>query len=738
MTMRTCLAKIIPAPWFRLVGFSLLALAALTASGSPQTKRAPAHAPTKPAAPLPTTLAAMVRAYRETPSVPRRAAIESYATAHPKEAPLARLALGVAAIETRDFAGAIASLRKAQPALAPIADYIAYYVAAARVESKDLDGIAEGLRPVYAGEVTSPFTGRGWILQARAAKDNAPADAVKFLRDHYAELPQPDGDINLADCYLAAGDRAHAAEVYQRIVSQYLAGDAATRAAAALVSLKESMGAAYPQPSPQLLLHHADRLLETRALRQARTEYGELAGQLSGLERDQARVRMGVADFLEGRTASAYPYLRQLDLPEGEADAERLAYLQECTRHLTDDDEMKSTLGRLAQHYPRSPWRLKALLSSANRFLLINRPDEFVPLYRAVYQDFPNAPEAALAHWKVTFQAYLHDDPQAEPLLMEHARNYPMHPTAGAALYFLGRWFERSGDPGAARACYRRLTGAWENHYYSMLARDRKPADAAPKAPIGAFLAGLSIPAAQPVPQEPARLTTLRIARSRLLRSAGLSDIADSELRFGARNGGQPALLGLEMAVAAEQPHQAMHIMKGMAPEYMSLPLNAAPRQYWELLFPLPYRADLEHSAHDAGIDPFLLAGLIRQESEFDPQALSPANAYGLTQVRPVTGRQYAKRAGIQRFTNRLLFQPAANLKIGAAIFRGMLDSNNDKVEETLASYNAGPARSAQWLSWNEYREPAEFVESIPFTETRDYVQAVLRNADMYRRLYNQ
>ena len=106
--------------------------------------------------------------------------------------------------------------------------------------------------------------------------------------------------------------------------------------------------------------------------------------------------------------------------------------------------------------------------------------------------------------------------------------------------------------------------------------------------------------------------------------------------------------------------------------------------------------------------------------------------------MRPATGRQYAKQAGIQRFTNRLLFQPAANLKIGAAIFRGMLDNNGDKVEETLAAYNAGPARSAQWLSWNEYREPAEFVESIPFTETRDYVQAVLRNADVYRRLYHR
>jgi len=731
--MRTCLAKIIPALWC-----SLLVLAALTASGSPQTKGAPAKKAAPAAAPLPSTLAGMVRVLRETPSAPHRAAIESYAGAHPKEAPLAHLALGVAAYETRDYASAIAALRKAQPQLGLIADYIAYYLAAARVEAKDFDGIAESVRPVYSGEVASPFAGRSWILQARAAKDNAPADSVKLLRDHYAELPQPDGDINLADCYQAAGDLPHAVEIYQRIASQYLAGDAAGRAAVALAGLKESMGAAYPQPSPQLLLHHADRLLETRALRQARTEYHELAGELSGPARDQARVRIGETDYLDGRTATAYPYLRQLDLPESEAEAERLSYLVECTRRLTDDDEMKSVLERLAQHYPHSPWRLKALLSAANRFLLVNRPEEFVPLYKAVYQGFPNAPEAALAHWKVTFQAYLHDDPQAQPLLMDHVRNYPTHPTAGAALYFLGRWFERSGDPGSAYACYHRLTDAWENHYYSMLARARKPAEVAPKLPIGEFLSSLSIPAAQPLPQGVSRSTTVRIERSRLLRSAGLSDMADSELRFGARNGGQTAVLGMEMATASDAPHTAMHIMKGMAPEYLSLPFNAAPRKYWELLFPLPYRSDLEHSAHDESIDPFLLAGLIRQESEFDPQALSPANAYGLTQVRPGTGRDYAKKAGVQKFTNRMLFQPATNLKLGAAIFRGMLDSNNDRVEETLASYNAGPARLVTWLSWNQYREPAEFVESIPFTETRDYVQAVLRNADVYRRLYHQ
>jgi soluble lytic murein transglycosylase len=134
----------------------------------------------------------------------------------------------------------------------------------------------------------------------------------------------------------------------------------------------------------------------------------------------------------------------------------------------------------------------------------------------------------------------------------------------------------------------------------------------------------------------------------------------------------------------------------------------------------------------------YLLAGLIRQESEFDPNALSRAGAYGLTQVRPSTGRLYARQAGIRRLTNRTLFQPGPNVEIGAAILRGMMSHNGEFVEQTLAAYNAGPGQLTRWLGWNPYREPAEFVESIPFTETRDYVQAVLRNADLYRRLYGR
>ena len=401
---------------------------------------------------------------------------------------------------------------------------------------------------------------------------------------------------------------------------------------------------------------------------------------------------------------------------------------------------MLATLQRLAQLYPQSPWRLKALLAAGNRFLLDNRSQDYLPLYKAVYQDFPLDPAAPAAHWKVVFQAYLADQSDAGDLLREHLRQYPYHATAPAALYFLARTRETANDLASARTFYRRLDATFPNTYYGMLARRRLETPEL-RSPLSApeaeeFLAALSLPRTKPVTIEPVAATTVRIERSRLLRSAGLNDLADAELRFGARNGGQPVLLAMEIAASAEASHDGLHAMKALSGDYLNLSLSGAPRKFWEFLFPLPYRVALIASARAQGLDPYLLAGLIRQESEFNPDALSSKKAYGLTQVQPATGRIYARRAGITRFTNRSLFQPVINLKIGATIFQSMLDQHDGSLEQTLAAYNAGPNRAAVWINWRTYREPAEFVESIPFTETRDYVQAVLRNADIYRRLY--
>lgn len=715
------LAKITPAPLFSLI--------ALAAAAAPAVRPA-------------STLAPLVRAYREAPSPAKRAAVEAYATAHARETTgsLARLALGIGDYEQKNYAEAIANLKPLAGKLPQVADYVAYYLAAARVEAADLDGVGAGLAVTHRPDTLSPFAGRAWLLEARALQPSGAAQAVRLLRDHYSRLPQPAGDITLADAYLAAGDLPRAADFYQRVYYEYVSGDAADRAAAGLAMLKETMAAAYPPPLPQQMLRRAGRLLDAGEYRDARREYQDLLSRLTGPDLDLARVRIGVADYLSGNTREAYAYLRGLDLPTSETDAERLYYQMECARKVMDDDAVVAVLQRLGQMYRQSPWRLKALVSVASRYLVENRVADYLPLYKQVYQDFPRDPSGPTAHWKIAFQAYLAGEMDAGDLLREHLAQYPEHATAPAALYFLGRSEETANDTASARANYMRLDAAFPNTYYGMLARKRlefaelrKP-QAAPEAEK--FLATLSLPQAKPVLVEPVSATTVRIERSRLLRAAGLNDLADGELRFGARNGGQPVLLGMEIATSADASYLGLKAMKSYAGDYLDLPFGGAPKQFWELLFPLPYRADLVASAKAQGLDPYLLAGLIRQESEFNPDALSRKNAFGLTQVQPATGRIYARRAGVARFTNQSLFHPATNLKIGATIFHSMLDQHDGSLEQTLAAYNAGPNRAAEWITWRTYREPAEFVESIPYTETRDYVQAVLRNADIYRRLY--
>jgi hypothetical protein len=143
-----------------------------------------------------------------------------------------------------------------------------------------------------------------------------------------------------------------------------------------LLALKDTMGDAYPPPLPSLMLRRPDRLLELREYALARSEYRSLVDQLAGLERDQARVRIGEADFLKGGVNVACTYLHGLDLAPSEADAERLYDLGECARRESDDAEMMSTIERLGRQYPKSPWRLRALVSAANRYLLVNRPDD--------------------------------------------------------------------------------------------------------------------------------------------------------------------------------------------------------------------------------------------------------------------------------------------------------------------------------------------------------------------------
>ncbi|MCL5745551.1 MAG: transglycosylase SLT domain-containing protein, partial [Acidobacteria bacterium] len=591
-------------------------------------------------------------------------------------------------------------------------------------------------------KIESPLFSKAILMEARAlASSSKASQAVALLRANYGELPQPDTDLALADAYQAANDLPNAAASYQQVYFRYPSSSAAATAGAALAALRDLLGASYPPAMPTQMLDRANRLLDARDYTRAKSEFQTLIPQLAGLERDQARVRVGAADYLANKTEAAYRYLSSLTLEPSEADAERMYYAAECARRMSNEDEMTATLNRMGILYPASPWRLKALVSAGNSFFIHNQPDKYEPLFEAGYRAFPKDPAAAYCHWRVAWSAYLRRKSGAGDLLREHVARYASQPTAASALYFLGRMAEKDGDYGAARACYSRLLETYPNYYYGILARQRlsnpKIGAAAVPGKVSLWLEEADLPRKSPaVDTKPAPLTTLRIERARLLRFAGFADWAASELRFGARKDGQPYLLAVELARSAGSAHDGIRYMKALAPGYLSLSLDGAPRAVWELLFPLPYKSDLLRYARQYDLDPYLVAGLIRQESEFDPQALSRANAHGLTQVMPATGRQLARKVGVRRFSSKLLFQPATNLKFGTYYLHTLLDQWEGKWPETLASYNAGKSRVSEWVNWSDYKDQDEFVESIPFSETRNYVQSVLRNAEIYRSLY--
>ncbi len=661
-------------------------------------------------------------------------------------APLAEVQAARQDLAKKRWAEAAKRLRAAEPRLPKLSDHVAWLLASAEYELRNYPAVIRALEAVWNAPVASPHIGEAALLAARAhLATDAPQEALRILRQHQARLPQPAGGALLASACEAAGDLTAAAIHYQQVYYQYPAAPEAEPAARALARLKDTLGNAYPPPTAQAMFQRAERWLRAGEVRRARSEYHAMLSRVGGVDRELARVRVGMAEYSAAQTAAAYSYLKSLELSFPEADAERLFYLAECARRLERDDEMLSLVDRLGALYPQSPWRLRGLVAAAGRFQVRNRPEVHERLYRACFESFPADAQAANCHWKVVWSAYLYRRPEAAEALRTHLRDYPGSEKTDTALYFLGRLAEAAGDPAAAKAYYAEAVSSHPNHYYAMLAEDRlaQPAllRAAASRQVTDFLRGVAWPARRsPEKFEPSPVTALRLERARLLYSAGLDDLADKELRFGARTDAQAHLLAMELAQAAVRrgSHaQGMRFMKSLVPEYLAYPLESAPPLFWRLLFPLPYREDLERYARWRSLDPFLLAGLIRQESEFDPRAVSVSRAYGLTQILPSTGRQLARKLGQRRFRTNSLFQPEFNLRLGTHYLQTLFEKHAAEWVLTLAAYNAGSSRVENWLTFASFREPAEFIETIPFTETRNYVLAVLRNARLYRRLYS-
>ena len=695
------------------------------------------------------TVEQQVRDYFRNPTLAARTNLLKFSQQHPKESDGAMALLSVAQsdIDAKREAEAIGELKGLDKRLPKIADYVAYLTATAYFNLKqDLEAAKAGA-PAWSGHVKSPVGPKAAILAAKAlTRAEKPREALEILKKTYADLPQPAGDELLAETFEAAGDRASAANYYQRVYYQYPASKEAADAASGMTRMRMALGDGYPPVMSAASFARAQKLLDSNNPRLARQEFEALVPKLGGADRDTASVRVGAAMVQSNDSAAALRYLKGLRVAEGEADAERLSWIVAGARRADSPGEMSNVLAELSKRYPGSKWRMEGLSGAGMYYFLKGQPDQYAPLYQQCADSFAGDPQAAACHWRYTLATYIRGKVEASDLLREHVSQYPGDENVAACLYFLGRLAESKSDWAGARAFYEEVSEAYPNFYYSYLSRGRLKDSRIVSPSTGTssareFLTRVKFPVRRRVEDfTPTASTRVRLERAGLLFNCGLDSLAEGELRYGGKTDAQGHVIAMELAASSTRrgmPDQGIRWIKQMAPAYLMYPLESAPRDFWRYAYPLPYRDVLEKYSKEQGLDPFITAGLIRQESEFDARVISHANAYGLMQLLPSTGRELGARLGVPRVGTSDLFNPNMNIRLGTFYVKNLLGMFENELERTLASYNAGMGNVKKWMTnAPKYREPAEWVETIPFNETRGYVQSVLRNADFYRRLY--
>jgi soluble lytic murein transglycosylase len=176
--------------------------------------------------------------------------------------------------------------------------------------------------------------------------------------------------------------------------------------------------------------------------------------------------------------------------------------------------------------------------------------------------------------------------------------------------------------------------------------------------------------------------------------------------------------------------------MKRAYPQYLAREGASLPDDVLRVTYPVNYWTLIKKYSAAHKLDPYLIAALIAQESGYDPAAKSGANAWGLMQIVPATGRSFARKLGIRRFTTRSLTDPVINIRIGTAYFADQIDRLGS-VHAALAGYNAGPSRARRWAAERPGLERDEWIDDIPFPETQFYVKRILGTAEDYRALYS-
>ncbi len=661
------------------------------------------------------------------------AGVTSYARRHNGDAAAAAyLALGHAYMLDKRYSDAEASLRQARQAGGELADYADFLGAQASHSAGDESAAEVLLHGFIERYPDSIFDAQAPELEANvllAMANTAGAQRVLAQTAGLAAEDRPGFQFAQGKVALTLGQTQAAERIFKQLLLGHPLSSEAQMARAELTD----MG--------------AESLLTTTELRSLGDayynagRYGEAAEQYHALARSsaldvQARNGFAVAEAacdwkLKRLTRAKAEALADTDDDNG---ARRLYLLMELARDRDSLEDQKRIVSEMESRFPRSSWRAEALFSSGNMYLLKRDYPTAVAYYSDLAAQFPGGKHAAPAHWRAGWLSYrqgLYAD--AARLFDEQIRLYPGAEETVSALYWRGRLYEtQDHNPARAAANYRAIVRTYQHYFYAQMARRRL-------ASLGNTeqISEPQLDHIQPVPQ-PRLVETFpadspHLAKARLLANAGLNDYMAQEIAADPDSASWSGLAEAQIYASYGETFRAMRALKRALPYSASAPIKSIPLVYWRILFPEPWWDTIRAESAKNNLDPYLVASLIRQESEFNPSAISHANAWGLMQLLPSSGKAMAREEGLKHFQTFQLLDPETNIRLGTRYLRQVLDKFGGVPEYAMAAYNAGDNRVADWQAAGPYSGMDEFVESIPFTETRGYVQAILRNEETYK-----
>jgi soluble lytic murein transglycosylase len=555
-----------------------------------------------------------------------------------------------------------------------------------------------------------------------------------------SSLAMDDALMRLGRVKKLSGDADGAAAAFSRVYFEFPLSDLAASAATELDELRALGPIESGSPRYKLEMGRAERLFGARRYSQARDAFAGLSGAAGGDDKELVALRVAESDFYLKRYQAARDALAPwTDTARRRAEAQFFAL--SATRELGEKAEYERLAHALVDAFPTDSWSEETLNSLASAYIIADADDKADETFREYLQRFPDGRYAARARWKIGWTAYRTGKwADCADMFERSAAALPKSDYRPPWIYWAARSREQLGDTAAANRLYGIVVADYLNSYYGRLASKRLEARKVEPMTAAAAVA----PAAGVETPLPAfSHTTTEVATADLIRTligAGMFDDAVNEVQWAQRNGGDSQALQATLGYVYAQRgdlRKGINAIKRAVPQYLSSAGDDLPPDVLQVLFPVAYWDVIRKNASTSSLDPYLVAALIAQESTFDATIKSHANAIGLMQIVPATGRQYARRLRIPHYSVGKLSDAAVNARIGTVYFADLVNRMGG-VPYALASYNAGPGPVARWIAERPGIATDEFIDDIPYPETQNYVKKILGTAEDYRRLYGE